>query len=46
FMFCVRSPGEVLESPGNVLDVSRQGGGEEVVSARQMSPVKAKLSVD
>ncbi|MCI79529.1 hypothetical protein A2U01_0100800, partial [Trifolium medium] len=26
--------------------VTRRGGGEEVASARQMSPVKGKLSVD
>ncbi|MCI66860.1 hypothetical protein A2U01_0088118, partial [Trifolium medium] len=33
-------------SPGAVLEVARRGGGEEVASARQMSLVKAKLSVD
>ncbi|MCI69890.1 hypothetical protein A2U01_0091153 [Trifolium medium] len=45
-MLCVRSPGKVLESPGDVLDVVGRGGGEEVASARQMSPAKAKLSVN
>ncbi|MCI95163.1 hypothetical protein A2U01_0116461, partial [Trifolium medium] len=34
-MFCVLSPGAVLESPGAVLEVARRGGGEEVASARQ-----------
>ncbi|MCI73554.1 hypothetical protein A2U01_0094818, partial [Trifolium medium] len=41
-----RSPGEDLESPGDVLDVARRGGGEEVARARQMSPKKGKHSVD
>ncbi|MCI72840.1 hypothetical protein A2U01_0094104 [Trifolium medium] len=45
-MFCVLSPGDVLESPGDVLDVAERGGGEVVASARQMSPEKAKHSVD
>ncbi|MCI82946.1 hypothetical protein A2U01_0104220 [Trifolium medium] len=40
------SPGEVLESPGAVLDVAGRGGGDMVARARQLSPVKAKLSVD
>ncbi|MCI37788.1 hypothetical protein A2U01_0059014 [Trifolium medium] len=45
-MFCVLLPGEDLESPGDVLDVARRGGGDMVSRARQMSPVKGKLSVD
>ncbi|MCI82222.1 hypothetical protein A2U01_0103496, partial [Trifolium medium] len=46
FMFCVRSPGEDLKSPGDVLDVARRGGGDMVARARQMSPEKAKHSID
>ncbi|MCI59985.1 hypothetical protein A2U01_0081240, partial [Trifolium medium] len=45
FKFCVLSPGAVLESPGDVLEVARRGEGDMVARARHMSPVKAKLSV-
>ncbi|MCI84658.1 hypothetical protein A2U01_0105936, partial [Trifolium medium] len=34
-LLCVLSPGEVLESPGAVLEVARQGGGDRVASCRQ-----------
>ncbi|MCI66876.1 hypothetical protein A2U01_0088134, partial [Trifolium medium] len=44
-MFCVLSLGEDLESPGDVLEVAEQGGGDMVARARQMSPEKGKLSV-
>ncbi|MCI48675.1 hypothetical protein A2U01_0069918, partial [Trifolium medium] len=39
FMFYVLSPGDVL-------DVTRRGGGEEVAGARLMSPITGKLYVD
>ncbi|MCI66689.1 hypothetical protein A2U01_0087947, partial [Trifolium medium] len=45
-LFCVRSPGEDLESPGAVLDIAGRGGGDMVASCRQMSPEKANHFVE
>ncbi|MCI76774.1 hypothetical protein A2U01_0098044, partial [Trifolium medium] len=35
-LFYVLSPGTVLESSGDVLEVARRGGGDRVARARQM----------
>ncbi|MCI88835.1 hypothetical protein A2U01_0110123, partial [Trifolium medium] len=45
-LFCVLSPGEVLVSPGAVLEVARRGAGEDVTSCRQMSLAEAKHSAN
>ncbi|MCI82577.1 hypothetical protein A2U01_0103851, partial [Trifolium medium] len=38
------SPGEVLVSPGAVLEVARRGAGKRWRRRRQLSPVEGKLS--